>query len=434
MSGLLSRFGWRTPEIALAALLALLHAWLMTRLTQGNFFNSYPFISNDGFDWIMQGLALKQRLAGVDANVLLFLRNPVYVVIHAIDAAAGGRGAVVIFAAAVAVFVTLAVVARHARALGCGLAVAMLVVAAQYFSVLGFWRLYVLSDTVAVALMTMSFALAIRAAQRPDRAGLVPSAVFAVTAGLTQTYGLIPFLVFASVIGLAAWRKDRPAVRAWAIAAALVVISTSALQQSWATFVPHEERPAQFELLRPSLEMTGFYFNVWTMTFGCFVPFVAIALWRRWRGRIAFTPVEWGIGATLAAFATLAFFYQWRESRFTFIFLPIFFIAALSLAAPAGKMRSEGPLGWACAVSVLLGLTLAPANQFDPVLQGSQVNWVAAWPGEALGARPLDRFAVREHCPNWRLICAAAPMPADGDAYRQMMYLEYQRRERLEGN
>lgn len=433
MIGAFAKSEWRRPEYGIAAVLALAHAHLMARLTQGNFLNSYPFISNDGFDWITEGLALKQRIAGVDAGVFPVLRNPVYVLVNALDAALGGRGTVVILATALAIFVTLAAVARQARVFGYGVAVMLLVIVGQYFSVLGFWRLWVLSDTIAGALMAVSFVGVIAAVQTPTRMGLVLSAVLAVAAGLTQTYGIIPFVIVSAVTGAGVWRTDRSASVVWGIAAAGVLIATFALQRLWAALLPHAMAPAQFELLQPSFAMAGFYFNVWTMTFGCFAPVVVMALWRRWRTRAVYTSVELAIGAVLAAFAVLAFFYQWPESRFTFIFLPVFFIALLALGAPKEGRRLETPMGWACAMSAVIGLTLAPINLFSPVLQGAQVNWAQAWPGQALSARPLDRFAVREHCPNWRVICDAAPLPVDGDAYRQNMYLEYQRRERLEG-
>ena len=43
---------------------ALILAAILFRLVHGNFLNSYPYISPDGFDWIYEGAFLKAAVLG----------------------------------------------------------------------------------------------------------------------------------------------------------------------------------------------------------------------------------------------------------------------------------------------------------------------------------------------------------------------------------
>jgi hypothetical protein len=423
----------RHPEQLLALALGIFHLWLMGGLHRGDFFNSYPFISDDGFDWIAQGVALNERIVGVDASPWPVLRNPVFVLVTALDDALHASGDVIIFANAAAVTLTFASLGWLGRQLGHGAAALCAALLALCFSTLGFWRLWVLSDTICVALMTASFCLAISHVLSPKRFFICLAAVFAVAAGLTQTYGIIAFCgVVSTVIAGRALTGGRIG-RALPATLIAVVVLTFGLQKLWAAAIPHSGQPAPLDLLKPSFAMTRYYLNVWATSFGVFAPLVIAALAMRLRRNLRPRLYEAALAATLLTFIVLSYFYQWRESRFTFIYLTIFFAALLMITRPPVGAVAEGStverkLIWTCAASALIGLLVVPSDYWMPRLMGTRVDWNHAWVGEALRAQPADRFDLAHHCPSIAALCAAAAAPPQSSPYRQQMFDQYKRR------
>ncbi len=421
------------PEYVLAGVLGVFHAWLMHGAAAGDFFNSYPFISDDGFDWIAQGVAFNERLSGIDVSPWPVLRNPVFVLVSALDDAVGASGGVIVLANGAAVALTLASLGWLGRKVGHGGPALCAVLLAFYFSTLGFWRLWILSDTLCVAFMTASFSLAIGHLLEPDRRLIYPAAMLAVAAGLTQTYGVIAFcgVVFIAIVG----RLLSGGTIGRALPASLVaaLALTFGLQKLWAATIPHGMQPAQFEMLQFSAAMTGYYLNVWATTFGVFVPLMVTAVVMRLRWRLWPRLYEAGLAATLLGFVGLSYFYQWPESRFTFIYLSVFFAVLLMLCRPpigavAESSTVETRLIWSCAASALIGLLVVPFDYWTPKLMGTRIDWNRAWVGEALLTPPADRFDLAHHCPTIAVVCPAASAPPQASPYRQQMFDQYKRR------
>lgn len=186
------RFDAVTSFVTVA--LALLHAGLMAQLWVGDFFNSYHYISDDGFDWITQGVAFNQLVTGADTSVWPVLRQPVFVLVAAIDNAVGVPGLIFLLAQTGAVAATAYVIGRFARAKGLGAWGTASLILTWYFFVFGFYRLWVLSDTIAAAFMTISVVFGLAALERSDNKNaldaaskMLPAILATSLAGLTQT-------------------------------------------------------------------------------------------------------------------------------------------------------------------------------------------------------------------------------------------------------
>ncbi|MGE0409468.1 MAG: hypothetical protein AB7P23_09440, partial [Amphiplicatus sp.] len=336
-------------EILMALALAAFQTILMARLSAGDFFNSFAYISDDGFDWITQGVAFNQLVSGEDATPWPVLRLPGFVMVSALDDAFGALGLVFFLAQGLAVGLTAWMIGRYGRAKGFGAWPIAAVLAAWYFSIFGFWRLWVLSDTLASALMTASVVLLLAGLEKEARATpaaearrLAPAAAVAVLAGLTQTYGIIPFLVICTLYaaGRLVARRDIRAATAPAAAMIAVAAATFGLQKLWAAFIPHASQPSQFGLLKLTLDMAPFYANVWTLAFAALAPAVLVAAVAKWRARALPTIEEIALIASVGAFAVMTLLYQWTESRFTFLSLPLAWLAIIAWCAP-GERRGE---------------------------------------------------------------------------------------------
>ncbi|MCX7124323.1 MAG: hypothetical protein NTU49_00935 [Gammaproteobacteria bacterium] len=90
----------------------------MSKMVLGDFLNSYAFISQDGYDYLLEGLALKQLLTGLNDAPWPMLRNPGYVLALFADAALNANGKVVIGVQGIAIFTILASLAWIGKRFG----------------------------------------------------------------------------------------------------------------------------------------------------------------------------------------------------------------------------------------------------------------------------------------------------------------------------
>lgn len=375
----------------------LAYGLLLVRLTGGNdFFNSYPFITDDGFDWLYQGLSLSARLAGQAVPPLPVLRDPGFVLVTALDTVLRTKGLLVLLTLAASLFAAnaflLLILERCAVSRAVSLALLVITLASPLF----YFRLFVLSDPLAVALMCGSAWAMVLYLLSNGRRHLVLSAAFAITGALTQTYAAIPFLCGAAIATFAR-RKQRGEWK-WPLVALLVsAVLIGFLKMAWKTALPHESQPKTFGLLQPSLDMWNFYLDLWTLTFAPLAPVLLVAV-LRWRlqGSPRASAVLF-LASVVAVFAGLTFVYQWREARFTFIYYPLVPMLLGVLSGP-GNGRLKLSLTAASLASAVLVLTLGwvwlPANPWEPKLETLAFAPERSWAVLALHAKPVDRMSL----------------------------------------
>ena len=103
--------------LILSFMMGLIQFYLMARLISGDFLNSYPFISDDGFDWVAQGFGLKGIVLDGDNSVWPILRPPVFVFVTFLDAMIGTGGYLIVGAISLSVSGTALASAYLARRL-----------------------------------------------------------------------------------------------------------------------------------------------------------------------------------------------------------------------------------------------------------------------------------------------------------------------------
>ena len=443
------------PEGAIPAIIGLFHFWLMLRMTDGNLFNSYPFISDDGFDWITQGLAFNQLITGQDATEWPILRSPVFVMLSAIDQVLGSRGFVIILTQALAVASISSLVIGFARKHGFGLIASLLVGIAVYLSISSYFHLWILSDSLASCIMAFSAVAAIQrlnayeaadAPNLPKQSTLVAPIALAIAAGLTQTYGLIPILVIGgiytagSIVRLQSSRVLKPAI-IMMVTASVFVFGGKAL---WAAMIPHGQQPAQFSLLKFDLSMMDFYIHVWPLFFGVFLPTAITAVYFRIKGRQLYSFELLSLLGVCCSFAALSVLYHWADARFTFIYFPIAWLALISLCSLRAHTDGNeaatssilpfrhGVLNTALAGTALsaisIGLFFAPSNFWEPKLENTRVSFNDSWIMQALDELPRDRYNLASMCGSRTNICEAAAYDTPWSKYTIIIFAEYKRR------
>jgi hypothetical protein len=425
------------PNIALAllALSAAVGFALILRLVDGDFLNSYPFISPDGSDWIYEGAYLKTVLAqGTGALAPpLMLRHPVFVLVSGLDFVAGHRGIAFAAALSVAFFasgVFLVLILRELRIRPSIILWAVLVYILTPFSQLRFW---VLADGIAIAFLHASTFYLLRYDEERRLRHLLLAIATALLGGWTQTYAIIPCLLGAPLIVLRDLLLRRNVLAP--IAAGLAGIAVYVLVLwAWYRGIAHEHVPLSFALLALNANMAAFYANTWAFFLGPFACCVAYWLFVLRAGR---PPLRFRIAilaAIVAAFSGLAFFYQWPEARFTFIYLGLVIVLAAAMletgaASGTGVNTQDYARGAAMIASlaavVLTSFVLVPASYWNPSLSTLRIrpreSWFMGW----VSARPVDRFRLRESCKTTREFCSATPVAGKVDPYQDRLLGDY---------
>jgi hypothetical protein len=432
----------RYPRIrvlhAFILLSSLFYFWLMARLVSGSYFNSYPFISADGFDYILEGFTIYLRLSGAAVGSLLILRNPVFVLVTTVDAALRANGLLVLFSIAGAIYAMHLGMMLIADTLRVSRKITAAFVVASLYTPLSYFRLWILSDVIAIAFMMFSIYCLFRY-EEPGRpvSWLVAAVGCAVLAGLTQTYGLIPFLVGAGAWWLADLFRDRRIRWDLAVAVLAAAVAEVALQLIWVRLIPFEARPTTFDLLQLNFHMFGFYAHLWTFAYLALVPFVVLTLRRvGWQPLFGSTHAL-ALWLMVIVFALLTFFYQWPDARFTYVYQPILFLALMALTAPEpgtdaglGEDRWLERLSQVTAALIILQSLFVVPDYWQPRMTNLRISASQSWLGQALSAHPQDRNLLGEYCPSPAWVCSEAKLPEGADSYVTRIHTDFRKYQR----
>lgn len=443
---ILKRPGFSAGVIAFA-----IQFYLMHRMTDGNLFNAYPYLSDDGFDWINQGLSLKQLFTDGDWSEWPVLRNPFFVLLTASDQfLTSGTGGVIILCQSIAVFTTTYVLSSYAKKMGFGWISSVSVGIAWYLSFFGFFHMWILSDTIASCFMIVSVVTAVDSYDRLNSEPLngsfksamltiLPAVLWASLAGLTQTYGIIPIItISATYVVMSGFKASHLHVVCAAIAAIVVsVMLVFGIKFIWELVIPHGVTPTQFGLIKLNLNMLDFYLAVWPLAFGALLPTLFLSFGVMWRENVPITTRQLALLSVCGAFATMGLVYQWEDSRFTFIYIPVIWATLLSFCAleQNGKQRfserATGAITAGLAASIIMtllsGVVISPENGWNPG-QGLKIAYEDNWISAAIERTPMDRFSLSEKCANQVIVCPEATYAEPWSPYTIKIFEVYDRR------
>lgn len=412
--------------MALAAVAVLV---VMRRLTNGDFLNSYPFMSPDGFDWVFEGAYVHRlTVAGRDSIApATVLRAPMFVFISWLDSIAYDRGIVIAVAIALAVLVSGSYVVRMLEEFGVRWWIRLWAALIFVLSPFSYFRAWVLADAIAIAFMHMNVYCLVKLQRTGDTRWLIAAAATMCLGGWTQTYAIIPFLVGIAIIGLG-HRSSRVRVVKWAtIVGASLAVYVAALV-IWYRAIPHEGVPVQFGLLQLSLTMLPFYRNVWAFYFG---PYAVILIYYLFSLRAGTPRIRADVSivvASVVAFAFLLLFYQWREARFSGFYFGLVVILAALMLDRAAYQRMRAPAAIAClAIALVTTFVLVPETYWDPELDTLRVAPQSSWMAHYVRARPFDRFSLASSCGDARRFCEASALVSEYDVYATRVLGQYRR-------
>ena len=415
---------YKKSPFLLLLILAGIYAVKILQLSYPLVINNYPYISPDGFDWLTEGFWLTQTVLGKNVSdvTLPIARPPVFVFITFLDALLG-QNAYVISLAFGASFLGTGYFA--VKSIGSGLDPLLLLVFlfALLFSPVNFVRKWLLSDSVCVfiSLVSVYYLFVFYRNSFNSLSQMIILSFGIAVCGATQTYGLVAPLISIGVLSILAI-KGRDFIllgRLFGIffSSLLIFLLFSLL---WYGFIPHVSTPVTFGLLDIySFAMAKFYFHLWIYYFFPFMPLMIIALWVD-RKLFFEDPFLISLWLSVIAFFVLTFFYQWPESRFTFIYWHLFVIALFKTYLYVDNRKHQFYkaffLGFASGLIIFQGLFLS-VNEWQPSLHEISVRPNASWFVNFLHASPIDRFHLQENCGAQYEMCRNMFMSEDFDNY-----------------
>ncbi len=301
----------------------LLFGVVLSGINSKSLLLNWPYISPDGFDTILEG-----RLIGTEDLVLPILRNPGIVMVSKFDALFGGFGA--IFWASNTAGLTLQCIAiqKYASKYLITPQKLFLILAVYFLSYIHFISLFILADTIAIGIMCYAVSL-ILTNDDITKVTYLKILFLILISSFFQSYCLISLIPFT--MSLAKSGFFRCILQGILGPIGIYVFVTKFYQDA----IPHLATPVNFPLLKLSLDMSSFYFNTWLVTFGPILVLVFALLSSMSKNRIRPISKFIFLSSDLIpgySILFLTFFYQWPESRFTYV--------SYSLIAPILLIRT----------------------------------------------------------------------------------------------
>jgi hypothetical protein len=450
----------RRWALALAMALGLSGATygLAIARVHGDVLNSYPVVLMDSFDWLFEGHAVAALLAGNGRIDLPLLRNPVYVLCIAADAALGGSGHLLFALHAAAFLAQTLLLLSAAELLGTDHRLQLAIPALLGMSALGAYRFAVYPDDLALALM-LAAVLALLLWRRAGRPAWLAGAGLATVAGaLTQEYAALPLVVATLFDSFRGFRRRQPPPWRLLVTCACAGLLVGAAHHAWKAAVPHRYERDPWSLFNNPHNSFGFILGtnlgLWLHAFwplaGVLAAGVAGLASRRRRAPESTAGTGPGrrpapswhreatglLAAIAAAFALLLLAYRWPDARFAYILTPTVLLLCCALApsdlvpAPArrpGALRARWRGSWRwlaspwLAAALWIAQGLGVARPFDPwVGPAARVSIPAV-----LRFPSGDRFSLGERCGSLDHFCPAAGRARPMAAYDAVILCEY---------
>jgi len=385
-------------------------------LVDGSLLNSYPFMFSDSFDYVFEGQALAAQFRGISTPDFPELRNPGYVLVQSLSHLSSRPELILFFITNTFVCLYLMTPFFLAKAFNVSNYALYTVGLMFLLNPSNDLFIYILSDAQAMSLMTLSVVCYMIHKKKGQTKYLALAAVLALLGALTQTYAAIPLLMymgFESLIRLFdntnSFRRRIP----WKPIAVIgsLGLSYGTIKYLWMTGIPHDSTPANFSLLKLSISNLGFYLDTWGYLLILYGPVVVLVLrnFRTVKQVVLSNALVWMTLSIVLVFALLAFFYQWRDFRFTFSYLPLVFLSGLFVLSSKRLPRTRILLQVAIVQILFFGI-LAGGGPLDKSLQWIRISPQSTYVSLLIKAGPMDRGNLKTLCASPRLICEEATL------------------------
>ena len=326
--------------------------FFLIALTRADLVNSYPFMWPDSFDWVINGVYYLELVRDGESSLSPTVRQPLFPLLICVSLWLKAPLLLVILGQ-LAFLTTLYVCYRILRVLEVkDWLISLCILLLSFHYSFNLYRLFLMSDVYAVALLTLSTHLFVCYFQQKSYRLCALGALTAGVGSLFQLYVLLPALIAGGIECLEGLRKkDKSSFVNGFITILLAVL----FQILWLVFKElhfgalNAGGVRQFGYLELSSANIEFYPPVLTIAF---LPFVLIALFSLPSMRTAdmrklFSRESVFLFLLIMAFTVLFFFYQWKEARFTYYIFGItqvylFYVLHSLLGEESQQFKARG--------------------------------------------------------------------------------------------
>jgi hypothetical protein len=380
------------PFYIISIVLSALYVLKFNLIIGENILSSYPYISNDGFDWYVEGLYLIQLIQYRDLyeNVLPVLRPPIFVLICAIDVLLGQRGffiSMVYGVASCLTFIFLVIlyklIAKTQKIERNNFSIYLILIGIT-LSPINYVKVYLLSDTITVCLSAASILYLYKYHLIKNTKFIFIALTCAIVSSLTQTYGFLPFIICSFIFFIYSFR-DNKRDNYYLISIFFVISLHLIFVFLWRHLIPHNSTPDNFILLKFELSMLSYYMRTWTFYF---LPFLAYIFCFGFLSFYNTLKSKYVLPLTIVSLsmAILAFLYQWPDARFTYIFWPwVVLIFSLYISQYSTKVKLI------YCIFFTLSILIVPKSYWGPALSDSRISLSSTWFSEYLNTKSTNR-------------------------------------------
>lgn len=336
----------------------------------------YSLITQDGFQWIIQGRALANPLIG---ETWPQLRNPGYVVITALDAIFGSFGLMISISIATAFVTQIWVIYKIALEVLLSKFSAGAISLAFILNPINFIALHVLSDAISVSLMMLTILAAFFIIYKKKQIKPIYLLLLAVTSALFQIYTLYPIvllLLFTTIL----FQQNQITLKKEYLKKLIIMTSGGLvlglfLRYFWYILIEHQSTPNQFDLIFFSLKNLRFYINTWTWLLS---PIFLSGFFFMLIKKVKILKTDIFIWYTVVLFLIYAvsiFFYDWQESRFSYFLVALLCVLFTMILSKERKEKINNFVTINLVILALIfGSVFTPTNKWAPEI-GKSVMW-----------------------------------------------------------
>lgn len=351
--------------IIILILLSLISGYRPISFGQKDLISAYSAITVDGFDFIIVGRALAQGFEGE----VVSLRNPAFTLISYLDAITGKIG--FIFGATISLSLLLQIYSliKIMKFFKLNLLLQNLILLSFFLHWIHFINLYILSDLFSLSIMLLGIYFLLTGINENSLTlkEFIGSTLISISA-LGQFYTLFGFgILLLKILNNNIQRFIRLKILSIVAINILILIMIRLL---WNYTVPHKSVPLNFELLKINLNMINFYLNTWTVMFLPIIVSIILIIIPKFK--VNFKDRVYNVNkefiflfSYVAVIAAITLFYQWAESRFSYLLFIFTFILIIYIVKSNEKIWID--FLYSCTIlTIIFSVLWSPINKWQP--------------------------------------------------------------------
>lgn len=357
MSNLLNRI-----IITSLIFISLIAGYRPISLGREDLISAYSAITVDGFDFIIVGRALAEGFIGE----IISLRNPAYTLISYLDAITGKVG--LIFGATISLSLILQIFSliKIMKFFRLQIVMQNLILLSFFIHWIHFINLYILSDLFSLSIMLLGFYFLVTGLNainftRKEFIGILLISVSA----LGQFYTLLSLgVLILKITNFSINKVIRFKILSIVCFNIFIIV---AVRSYWNFLIPHKSVPLNLELIKFNFNMFNFYLNTWFVMFMPLVIPVIIFVMPRIKKDFLYNLSKESLffKSNVLVIALITFFYQWAESRFSYLLFIFTFVLVIYTVRNNEKIWKD--FLYLCTVlTILFSVFWSPTNKWQP--------------------------------------------------------------------